>query len=195
MHEILSSIPRLSQRPARLTPEFAQREYDRLHSEIAYAESAPEAEKWIGLLNRWDALRSYRLGTSRVRYKYSGHLLDKELENADTFMREKITPVLEKNGHLMNVAVMKTRHRETLVQKFGDQLFNRLETFVKPLDPRLADLRLEESRLANDFRRILGTAETIFRGEKYTLTGIQKFRTSPDADFAPRSFSPIVTGF
>jgi M3 family oligoendopeptidase len=177
------------ERPSQLTPEFAQKEYDRLLAEIPSAEAAPQANQWIKLYKNWDAFESYASSErARINYKYSGRLSDKALENADTFMREKVIPVTEKNRSRLIDAVMKTRHREALVSEFGEQLFSCLETEVKPLDPRLAELRVEEARLKNDYRKIVGTAEIPFRGEKYTLTSVQKFRTSPDAELRRDSF-------
>jgi M3 family oligoendopeptidase len=177
------------ERPTHLTPDFVQKEYGKLQCEIAQAESAPTGDKWIGLFKRWDELKSYtRSERARVYYKYAGHLQDKESENAETFMREKIIPVMESGESVLVDAVIKTRHRAALVKELGEQLFNSLETQVKPLDPRIADLRVEEGRLTNQFQKILGNAETTFRGEKYTLVRIQKFRTSPDAELRRESF-------
>jgi M3 family oligoendopeptidase len=177
------------ERPVRLTPEFAQKEYHKLQAEIALAEAAPSGEKWIGLFRRWDALKCYASSErARVQYKYMGHLQDNELESADTFMREKVIPVLDNGDSVLVDAVIKTRHREALVKEFGEQLFNSLETQVKPLDPRIADLRVEEGRLENQYRKLLGNAETTFRGEKHTLVRIQKYRTSPDSDLRRESF-------
>jgi M3 family oligoendopeptidase len=169
-------------RPETLTPEFVSSEYDKLNARVPAAEASPTAELWIQLFKDWDALKSYTESeSSRARYRYSGNLANTELESADAFIREKISPVLDAGNSALLGAVMKSRHQAAIANVLSPQLFQVLETQIKPLDPRLADLRLEENRLTTEYRKLVGTAEIEFQGQKMTLTKLGSLSASPEA--------------
>jgi M3 family oligoendopeptidase len=176
-----SNFRHYADRPTRLTPEFVNAEYAKLHAGVALAEASSDADLWIKLFKNWDALKSYTYSeNSRAGYRYSGNLGDPKQEELDTYLREKIMPLLEKgNGELLQ-AFLISKHREAMSKILSPQLFNTLETQIKPLDPRLADLRMEENRLKSEYRKFMGTAEIEFQGKKMTLTKSQSFRNSTD---------------
>jgi M3 family oligoendopeptidase len=176
-------------RPSSLTSDFVESEYALLKTDAVLAEKNERADSWEKVFHRWDEFKSYTHSElSRARYRYSGALSDPKLEAEDSFMREKINPLLEKgNSEILN-ALMDSKHREALTQKLGVQLFRVLETQVGPLDPRLADLRVEEDRLKSDYRKFLGTAVVDFQGEKLTLTKLQSFHSSPAPELRKNAF-------
>jgi M3 family oligoendopeptidase len=176
-------------RPEKLTPKFIEAEYAKLISKIESVENSSSSEAWEKLFWSWDELSSYvNSECSRIRYRFSGNLSDKDLEATDTFVREKITPVWENAESAMLIAFMNSKHREALTKSLSPQLFHVLETKLKPLDPRLADLRIEQARLQNDYRKLIGTAEVEFRGEKVTLPKLGSYAVSPSADLRRESF-------
>ena len=170
-----------SKRPKQLTPEFIDTQYQQLISRVDAAENSSQPDLWIDLYGQWDELKSYMGGEqARLHYIFAGNQLDSELETQDAYMREKITPVVQKHEGVMTEAIVKSRHRDALGKRFGGQLLRVLETSVKPLDPRNADERIEESRLATEFTMKLAKAEVEFQGEKMTLSKASSFLNSKD---------------
>ena len=189
MNSSTSTFRHYPQRPERLTPEFIEQEHQTLQEKIKLADASPTSDLWIRLFQNWNELKSYAGSeTSRIRYRYSGNLLNKDYESADTYVREKVVPALDKGTGLIMEAVMKSKHRGALVETFGEQIFNVFDTQIKPLDPRLADLRMDESRLSNEYRKLVGTAEVEFRGEKLTLPKVSTFLTYPEGETRRESF-------
>ena len=176
-------------RPASLTPDFIRGEYARLHAEIPGAEGAENADAWILLFRRWDSLKAYLSSEgSRLFFRYSGQMRDPELERAEKYMRETLIPVRQNGDSVFTRALLESKHRDALSREFGAQLINILETHVKPLDPRIAALRIEESRLSNLYSKILGNAEVDYAGERMTIQKIETFRTSSEAAVRRETF-------
>src|SRR5438132_1710489 len=132
------------QRPERMTAEFVHDEYKKLTDRIEEAERSDTPDEWLRLYIDWNALEAYTSGEgSRIGYAYSKDMNDPVHEEADRYFREEVSPMISDGESVLVNALLKSRHREVIARRYGEQLIRRSELAVEPLAPVNRDLRVK----------------------------------------------------
>ena len=91
-------------------------------------------------------------------------------------------PLLEQADVAFNEAVAGSRFRPELEKEFGKQLFVGIDLQKKLFCEENIPLRQRESRLTNEYQKIMATAEIPFDGKTLNLYGVQKYFENPDRE-------------
>ena len=158
------------QRPGDMTAEFVKNEYDRLIERIASADAAETAEEWLELYNEWNSLKSF-VGSEGSR---RSHALSKDMENAESearekYFREEIAPVFDEGESAMVKALLESKHKDAITERYGNHLLELLATAVEPLAPVNSSLRVKVSDLVNQYDKIMAAGEVEVEGKTVTL--------------------------
>jgi M3 family oligoendopeptidase len=168
-------------RPAHLNAEFAESEYAKLKARVASAEESDTPELWLALYADWNSLDSYVSSEgSRRRYRYSKHMDDAEAEADEQAYRETIVPVSEGANSELIAALLASRHKEALGERYGKQLLRVLEVEVEPLAPVNSELRVKAGDLAKQYDKRVAAAEVVVAGESLTLARARGLLSSSD---------------
>lgn len=75
-----------------------------------------------------------------------------------------------------------SKFKDELREKYGDQLFDLAELFVKQYDDSIKDLLNKENKIASEYSKLVASAEIEFNGETYTFAQMGQFLESDDRD-------------
>lgn len=158
------------QRPGDMTAEFVKNEYDRLIDQIESANAAETADTWLELYNEWNSLKSF-VGSegSRRSHALSKDMDNEEAEAREKYFREEIAPVFDNGESTMVKALLDTRHKDAIIERYGSHLFELLATAVEPLAPVNSSLRVKVSDLVNQYDKIMASGEVEVEGKTVTL--------------------------
>ena len=176
-------------RPKKLTATFAKAEYTKLLTLLPVAEANTSPKLWIQLFRAWNALEAYTSGeTCRIGYAYSKDMSDKRLETAERYLREKISPVIDKPEHRLVQAFLSSKHSRAVAKEFGRQLVPVYETALKPLDPVNTSLNIKLGSLSNRYEKVLASAKINFDGKVLNLSEIRALQYSQDTIVRQKAF-------
>lgn len=169
------------QRQERLTVEFAQSEYRGLTERIPSAEQSDSPNGWLKLFADWNALKAYVSGEeSRIHYALSKDVNDAAVEEAERYFREEVKPVAEMGNSQLVHALLGSRHKGAIADRFGRQLIRVLETAVEPLAPINSELRVKEGELVTRYDKIIAQGEVEVQGKTVTLSVARSLTSSSD---------------
>ena len=77
--------------------------------------------------------------------------------------------------------------REALEAVFSKQYFAITENSTKVFSKEVIEECQEENRLVTEYNKLIASAAITFEGESYNLSGLAKFKTSPDRDVRKRA--------
>ena len=176
-------------RPATVTPDFVSEEYQKLISRIESAEAAPTANAWIELYNDWNALNSF-VGSeaSRINHELSKNMADPEREAKEKYFREQVQPAADALNHTLVNALLASKHKNAVGERYGMHLLDVLATFVQPLAPINSDLRIKVGELSKKYDKLVAGGEVEFRGEMITLSKLRSFTSSHDNAIRKEAF-------
>ncbi len=177
------------ERPSRLTAEFVREEYASLTARIEGAENAETADAWLALYDDWNALKAYVNGEgSRINFNQSKDMNDPRWDEADRYYREEVMPAADNGNSVMVNALLGSRHKDGIAEKYGEYLIRALKTSVEPLAPINSDLRVKASDLVNRYDKLVASGEVMVKGEKVTLAVARSMQSSEDADTRKEAF-------
>lgn len=157
-------------RPEELTAEFLESEYAKLTAALETAETSDSPGAWLGLFEDWNELKAYVDGEgSRRAYRLSKDMRNEEAEAADRYHREKLRPVAEAADSKLVQALLGSRHRDAVGERYGYQLLCHLDTQKEPLAPVNSELRVEAGELAHEYDKTVAGGQVEVGGEKLTL--------------------------
>ena len=157
-------------RPQKLTKEFVEKEFLALTSRIESAERSDSPQAWITLYGEWNALQAYLYGeASRISYAHSKDMNNKEWDQADKYFREEITPASDNGSSMLLDALLASRYKDAIGQRYGSYLIEALNTAVEPLAPVNSELRVKTGDLADRYDKIVSAGEVDIQGKKVTL--------------------------
>ena len=160
-------------RPGEMTADFVGTEFDQLVGRIEGAESAESADTWIELFADWNALKSF-VGSEGSR---RSHALSKDMSNEanekrDEYFRNDIAPAFEAGEAALVAALLTSKHKEAVADRYGRQLLRGLSTMEEPLAPINSELRVKASDLSNRYSKIIASGEIEIDGEMMTLAQV-----------------------
>ena len=168
------------------TLEYRRPDFDQLKKQLAEWKAAVENA------GSYEELRSIFLQRDRAHRKLNTQCtlayVRNTLDTRDEFYEKEVEyldeagPLLEQADVAFNEAVAGSRFRPELEKEFGKQLFVGIDLQKKLFCEENIPLRQRESRLTNEYQKIMATAEIPFDGKTLNLYGVQKYFENPDRE-------------
>lgn len=110
------------------------------------------------------------------------HTLDTrdELYETEIHYLQDTLPTLSGDEVALSEAIAASPFRPDIEKEFGEQFFVRMDLQKKLFCEANIPLRQQESRLTNEYQKIMATAEIPFDGKTLNLYGVQKYFEHPD---------------
>ena len=168
------------------TLEYRRPDLDQLKKQLAEWKAAVENA------GSYEELRAIFLQRDRVFCELNTQCtlayVRNTLDTRDEFYEKEVEyldeagPLLEQADVAFNEAVAGSRFRPELEKEFGKQLFVGIDLQKKLFCEENIPLRQRESRLTNEYQKIMATAEIPFDGKTLNLYGVQKYFENPDRE-------------
>lgn len=172
------------------SPEALRERFGALEARIA---SLASAEDWTAWFGDWDAFGAELSGErSRRSYRFTKALNDAEAEEEDRYFREEVRPIQEEYDARFVAAILGGEGRAHLSAAFSARLIEVMENDVALLEPTNKELRVEDSKLANEYSKLIGKATVEVDGDEMTLAKARSLTSNPDP--AKRKAAYIATG-
>ncbi|MDU5144335.1 MAG: M3 family oligoendopeptidase [Paenibacillus dendritiformis] len=110
-----------------------------------------------------------------------------EFYKAEQDYMDEITPMFQEYITDYYKALISSRFRTELEQKWGRQLFQLAELSVKTFHPDIIEDLQQENKLATEYNKLIASAKIPFEGEERTLAQLMPFEQSPDRDMRRRA--------
>lgn len=176
-------------RPASVTAEFIREQYAALTARIEAAESAETAAAWLELYADWNALKSFSDSEgSRRSHAQSKDMNDPEREESYRYYREEIRPVAENANSELLAALLNSRWRDAVGERYGNHLIDVLKTAVEPLAPINSDLRVKDGDLVTQYDKIVAGGEVTVEGKTITLPAARSLMKSASPETRRAAF-------
>jgi M3 family oligoendopeptidase len=183
-------------RPGTLTAEFVRSEYSKLTDRIASADASSSPDEWLALYADWNALSSFvNSEGSRIHHALCKNMNDASLEEREQYHREHVQPVSDDGNSQLLLALLASKHKLAVGNRFGMHLLRVLETSQDPLAPINIDLRVKAGELSTLYDKVVASAEIPFRGDMVTLGKMRSFQSSDDPATRKEAFDAIKTWF
>ncbi|MBS4196114.1 M3 family oligoendopeptidase [Lederbergia citri] len=179
-----------------MTVKFEEYKYTRPNMEEAEAAFNAELEKFKNAasveeqsdaMNKINEIRN-DLGTM-FNICYIRHTIDTNDEfykNENDYMDE-ISPIIEGFTSKFYEALVSSKFRSELENKFGKQLFDLAECQLKTFSPEIIPLLQKENKLSSEYTKLVASAKIMFEGEERTLALIDPFMESKDREIRKKA--------
>jgi M3 family oligoendopeptidase len=155
--------------------------YRRLETELA---SAATPDNAIAVVGRWDQeRREFETWSALVQLRFNQDTGNEQFKT-DREYCDEITPRLTDLDVRIKRLLLASPHHPELERHFGRQAFALWEADVLAFDLAIEPQLVQEAKLQAEYSELTAAAQVEFRGQKYNLSGIVKFRD--DADRATR---------
>ena len=146
-------------------------------SAVEHAESYEALRGLIFEIDRANCELSTQFSTAHIR-----HTLDTrdEFYEAEINYLQDTLPTLSGDEVALSGAIAASPFRADIEKEFGKQYFVSMDLQKKLFCEANIPLRQQESRLTNEYQKIMATAEIPFDGKTLNLYGVQKYFEHPD---------------
>lgn len=177
------------ERPGDMTADFVRSEYQGLIERVEQAEKSESPEEWLELYADWNSLKSF-VGSegSRRSHAQSRDMNDPEIEKREEDFRHEIAPVFEEGESKLVAALLQSRHKEAIAERYGNHLIRSLETTVEPLAQVNSELRVKVRDLVNTYDKIIAGGEVEIDGETVTLPVARSMQGSEDRETRKKAY-------
>lgn len=93
-----------------------------------------------------------------------------------------VSPVIESYVNKFNKALVSSRFRHELEEKFSSYYFQRVENSFKCFDEAIIPELQEEAKLVNEYDTLMASAKIEYKGETYNLSQLAKFLSDKDRE-------------
>ena len=147
---------------------------------VAAMEAAETAEEQIAAIDRYNAIEGSVNTMGTLAYiRHTINTRDEYYDKENEFIDEN-TPVLQELSQQMEEAMLRSRFRPALEEKYGKLLFTNLEISFRSFKPELIGLMQQENKLTSEYQKLYASAVVEFNGEKMPLPKLGPFKQSPD---------------
>ncbi|MBS4200939.1 M3 family oligoendopeptidase [Bacillus sp. FJAT-49732] len=149
--------------------------------------NAVNVEEQSEAMNKINEIRN-DLGTM-FNICYVRHTIDTNDEfykNENDYMDE-ITPIIEGFTSKYYEALVSSKFRSELENKWGKQLFDLAECQLKTFSPDIIPLLQKENKLSSEYTKLVASAKIMFEGEERTLATIDPFMESKDREMRKKA--------
>lgn len=150
-------------------------------------------QQWELMLQMNEMRRRLSTMAVLVSIRYSIDTLDPFYEKENEFMDEHM-PQMEQMNMLFYDLLMESPFIEQFEEKLGEHFFTSARLTRKTFSEEILEDLGKENKLSSDYQKLLASAQIEFRGESYTLPGLQRFSESPDRQ-TRRESQGAVWGF
>lgn len=168
--------------------------YDALAAKYRQLEAdlgkAAGLEPMVQSVQQWDGLRrEIQTWSSLVNLRFSQDTANAQFK-AEREYCDEITPKITDLDVRIKRLLLASPQRAGLEAKFGRQAFALWEADVLAFDPKIERHLVEEAKLQALYSELTAAAQVEFRGQKYNLSAIVKFRE--DANRQTRHDAEVV---
>lgn len=120
---------------------------------------------------------------------YIRHSVDTndEFYKAEQDLVDEIQPQLEGLVTKYYEALVNSKFRQELEEKWGSQLFALADAQLKVFSPEVLPLLQKENKLTTEYTKLMASAKIMFEGEERTLAQMEPFTESKDRDMRKRA--------
>ncbi|MBW8351612.1 M3 family oligoendopeptidase [Bacillus sp. IITD106] len=164
------------------------------NAELEKFKNAKTVEEQSEAMNKINDIRN-ELGTM-FNLCYIRHTIDTndEFYKKENDYMDEISPIIEGFTSKYYEALVSSKFRSELENKFGKQLFDLAECQLKTFSPEIIPLLQKENKLSSEYTKLVASAKIMFEGEERTLAMIDPFLESKDRDVR-RKASDAKFGF
>lgn len=94
-----------------------------------------------------------------------------------------------------NKALVESKYREQLEEKWGKQLFTLAEMKLKTFSPEIIEDLQQENKLISEYTKLSASAKIMFEGEERNLSQLGPFVQSKDRDMRKRAAEAVAKFF
>ena len=157
--------------------EAVKAEYARLAAELASAETFEAAEAAFLEKDQLDRHASTAAELAMIR-----HVIDTrdEFYDGEAAFWDEAQPELQSAADAFTVALLATPFRAQLEEKYGTLLFAQAEQERRTIKPQIVEDMKRENALAQEYVKLIASAQIPFEGGTYTLSQLTPFKRSAD---------------
>ena len=143
-------------------------------------QSASSAQEQIDAYLAYEELGK-EIGTN-FSLAYARHTIDTrdEFYEKESDYLDEIGPALQEMGQKIDLALLGSKFRPQLEERFGTLLFTNLEISVRCMKPEIMELMQEENKLTSEYQKLYASAMVEWRGETLPLPKLGPFLQDPD---------------
>lgn len=143
-------------------------------------------EKADSFEEQWDLMLKIQAGRDRISTLYTLVSIRHSVDTEDEFYDkendyfDEIMPQLQEVDDRFTTLLFASKWVEPFEARLGKHFFEKVRLAKKTFSPAIMEELSEEAKLSSTYDKIMGGAQIEFDGQKYTLSGIQKFFVSED---------------
>nr|WP_240903718.1 M3 family oligoendopeptidase [Chengkuizengella sediminis] len=142
--------------------------------------SAENAEQQVQSMKKINEIRNSFDSMSQLVYiRHTVNTNDEFYKKEQDFMDEK-TPIMQNITSKFYNALVHSKFREKLEEKWGKQLFDLAELSLKTFSPDIIEDLQKENKLSSEYVKLIASAKINFEGEELNLTQLNAYTQSPD---------------
>ncbi len=118
------------------------------------------------------------------------HSIDTRDEYYDGEMKfwNNFRPEMQEYEHQWSTAMLESKFRPQFEEEFGELMFRNAEMALRTFSPEIIPELQEENHVAQEYEKLLASAQIEFDGGVYTLSQITPFKTAVDDDLRLRAW-------
>lgn len=157
--------------------EAVKAEYARLAAELDAAETFEAAEAAFLEKDQLDRHTQTAAELAMIR-----HVIDTrdEFYDAEASFWDEAQPELQSAADAFTAALLATPFRAQLAEKYGELLFAQAEQERRTIKPEIVEDMKRENALAQEYVKLIASAQIPFEGGTYTLSQLTPFKRSAD---------------
>ena len=93
---------------------------------------------------------------------------------------DEITPEIEKADKEVVEVLLNHKFKKEIINQYGEYLFTKYELSKKVFSPEIMEDLVEENKLSSEYVEILSSALIEYKGQKYSIPQMGKFKESSD---------------
>ncbi len=143
-------------------------------------ESAESASEQIEAFEEYQTLS--REVQTNMTLAYVRHTIDTrdEFYDKENEFCDEAGPLLQEQIQRVGLAMLGSKFRPELEQRYGKLLFTNTEIAVRAFSPEIMELMQEENKLASAYQKLYASAMVDFRGEQLPLPKLGPYKESTD---------------
>ena len=147
---------------------------------LAEMDGAETAEQQCAAIDRFNTV-SGRLNTmgTLAYIRHTVNTKDEFYDKENEFIDENM-PLLQEAEQKLAQALLRSRFRPALEEKYGKLLFTNLEIAARSFKPEMVGLMQQENKLSSEYQKLYASAAVEFDGKKLPLPKLGPYQQSPD---------------
>ena len=147
-----------------------------------YLENAQTKEDAIKAVNKYFKIQNeVNTDFTIISINFTLNTQDPKIKKYNDTIDE-ISPIVNNYFKKFEEAMVKSKFRQDLENKFGKLLFVQIENGFKCFDEKIIPLLQEENKLVSDYQALLASAKIEYKGETLNLSQIGKYMSDKDPE-------------